>query len=64
MAKAKELENKSKGELENLLKDKREALRRFRFGLVQGKAKNTKAGRSIRREVARILTRLNLLDTI
>jgi len=55
----KDIKNKSKAELEELLKEKRSFLRDFRFKISKGKAKNNKEGQSIRRDIARILTLLN-----
>lgn len=51
--------DKSLGELERLLAEKREALRVFRFGVTGGKIKNVKLGRAIRASVAQILTAIN-----
>ncbi len=56
MTKIKELREKTEIERKNLLKDKRDALRRFRFQISHGKTKNTKEAREIRRDIARILT--------
>ena len=56
MSKIKELREKTEIERKNLLKDKRDALRRFRFQVSHGKTKNTKEAREIRRDIARILT--------
>ena len=56
MAKIKELREKTESELDNLLKDKREALRRFRFEIAHGKVKNTKEAREIKKDIARIFT--------
>jgi large subunit ribosomal protein L29 len=58
MAKIKELREKTESELDNLLKDKREALRRFRFEIAHGKVKNTKEAREIKKDIARIFTLL------
>jgi ribosomal protein L29 len=57
--KIRELREKTELELENLLKDKREALRKYRFEMGHGKTKNTKEGREIKRDIAKILTLLN-----
>lgn len=54
-----ELLKKSRRELEQTLLDKREALRAFRFEMSGGKAKNVRGGRSLRKEIARILTAMN-----
>lgn len=56
MAKIKELREKTEAELKNVLKDKRESLRKFRFEMGHGKVKNTKEGRGIKKDIARILT--------
>jgi len=56
--KIKELKEKTEIELKNLLRDKREALRKFRFEMGHGKVKNTKEGREIKKDIARILTLL------
>lgn len=58
--KTKELEQKSKKELQKLIQDLREKLRQLRFGLVSGKIKNVKEIRKIKRDIARILTILNM----
>ncbi|MDE2041439.1 MAG: 50S ribosomal protein L29 [Patescibacteria group bacterium] len=55
----KEITNKSAGELTKLLADKREALRTFRFGTAGAKTKNVREGRAIRKDIARILTKMN-----
>lgn len=46
-------------ELENDLREKRESFRKFRFEMTGGKVKNVKEGRSIRKDIARILTFIN-----
>ena len=53
-----DIKNKTKEELENLVKDKREALKNFRFGVSGSRVKNVKEARTTRREVARALTLL------
>lgn len=55
----KELKGKTIGELEQMLFEKKEALRVFRFEVSGGKAKNVKAGQNIRKSIARILTMIN-----
>lgn len=54
--KIRELREKTEAELASLLKDKREALRKFRFEMGHGKTKNTKDAREIKKDIARILT--------
>ncbi len=55
----KELNKKSPKELETTLKEKRGALRNFRFQTSGSNAKNVKAGLALRKDIARILTLLN-----
>ncbi len=56
---AKEINKKSTEDLINSLKDKREALRAFRFAIQGSKARNVKEGRGLRKEIAQTLTELN-----
>ena len=51
-----ELRQKTKQELESLLKDSREKLRQLYFDLSAGKVKNVREVRRIKKEIARILT--------
>lgn len=55
----KDIKTKSKGELQKLLIEKREALMEFRFKLSSGKVKDMKEGKNLGRDIAKILTRLN-----
>lgn len=55
-----EFSKKTKNELENELIAKREALRKFRFEMAGSKIKNVKEGANLRKDVAKILTALNL----
>lgn len=57
--KTESLKERSKSELLKLLQEKREKLCKLRFGLSQGKVKNVKEIRGIKKEIARILTRMN-----
>lgn len=50
---------KSEQELNKELSSKREALKNFRFSMWGSKTRNTKEGRMIRREIARIMTEMN-----
>ena len=50
---------KSDMELTNGIAENREALRAFRFGSTGSKAKNVRAARVLRRDVARMLTEEN-----
>jgi len=55
----KDLEKKKDFELVKMLKEKREQLRAFRFGVTGSKTKNVKEGKNTRRDVARILTEVS-----
>ncbi|MDB5259413.1 MAG: Ribosomal protein [Candidatus Taylorbacteria bacterium] len=52
----KEYTNKTAAELAKLVAEKRESLRSFRFGNAGSKSKNVKEGRTLRKDIARILT--------
>ncbi len=54
-----ELNKKTESELEQMLKDKQEALRTFRFAMSGSKTKNLKEGQNIKKDIARIMTVLN-----
>jgi len=54
--KTQEFQKKSNSDLQKLLKEKRELLRRVRFDLSLNKLKNVREIRKIRKEIARILT--------
>lgn len=54
-----ELRNKSREELEAILKNNRERLRSLRFDLAAGKMKNMNELRNMKKAVAVILTFLN-----
>ena len=58
--KMKEITAKNAADLNRLLAEKRESLRSFRFGGAGSKTKNVKEGRATRKEIARILTVLNM----
>ena len=45
-------------ELEKQLADRQKALRDLHFGAAQSKSANVKAGRNLRKEIARIMTNL------
>mgnify|MGYP001576064325 CR=1 FL=1 len=55
----KELKAKTPADLAKMISEKREALRVFRFGAAGAKSKNVREGRTIRKDIARILTVLN-----
>lgn len=46
-------------DLHKELRDRREALRVFRFGGAGSRSRNTREGRNLRKEIARVLTELN-----
>lgn len=52
----KDLQNKTRDELEKLLTEQREALRDIRFKVSRDQTKNVRAIRSLRKDIARILT--------
>ena len=54
-----EFKNKTENELKQTLKDKREALRVFRFAMSGSKTKNLKEGAHLKKEIAQIMTVLN-----
>jgi ribosomal protein L29 len=55
---SKDLKDKSIKELEKMLAESREALRKFRFALSGSKTRDLKEGRSHRKKIAQILTEL------
>ena len=57
--KASELRKKTEKELQKLLIENREKIRKLRFDLASGKVKNVRESREARKVVARILTILN-----
>ncbi len=54
----KELKEKSDKDLVTLVAEKREELRKLRFGAGGAAMRNVHAGKNLRREIARILTEL------
>ncbi|MCR4306515.1 MAG: 50S ribosomal protein L29 [Candidatus Yonathbacteria bacterium] len=57
------MHNKSEKELQKELREKREALRAFRFGISGSKIKNMREGRNLRKSVASILTEIKKRNT-
>ncbi|MEX0933920.1 MAG: 50S ribosomal protein L29 [Candidatus Paceibacterota bacterium] len=55
----KKLNEKKDTELVKILSEKRKALRLFRFSISGGKAKNTKEGMRLKKDIAQILTERN-----
>ncbi|MEK7181138.1 MAG: 50S ribosomal protein L29 [Patescibacteria group bacterium] len=56
----KELKNKPVEELEKLLRDDREKLNTLRFNLIAGKVKDVTELRTVKKNIARILTFLKI----
>lgn len=56
--------NKSEKELMKELAEKRDALLKFTFGTSGSKTRNTKEGRNLRKDIARILTLRNAQKSI
>lgn len=52
----KKLEGKTQKDLIKLLAEKKYALQTFKLGNTRSKTKNVKAGRTIRKEIAQILS--------
>jgi len=59
MVKVRELEDKPQEALQKILQEKRGRIQRLRFKLSQGKLKNVSEIKSIKKDIARILTVLN-----
>ncbi|HEY4498603.1 MAG TPA: 50S ribosomal protein L29 [Candidatus Paceibacterota bacterium] len=59
MSKKIELQKKGEKELLELLEEKRKGLWKFHFGASGSKARNVKEGRTLRRDIARVLTALS-----
>jgi ribosomal protein L29 len=55
----KELIKKTEKELKQMLLDKKEALRVFKFAMSGGKVKNMKEGQALKKEIAQIMTLLS-----
>lgn len=56
----KEFKDKNPQDLKKLIAEKREALRGFRFGSAGARTKNVKFGKTLRKDIARIMTELSL----
>ena len=57
-----DIKNKTREELQALVKEKEKALQAFRFGIAGSKIKNVKEGRGLRRDIARVITALGELS--
>ncbi|MGC8880680.1 MAG: 50S ribosomal protein L29 [Minisyncoccia bacterium] len=60
--KAKELKNKKPHELLELLADSYKKLAELRFSLAQGKVKNVRSIKNLKKDIARISTILNEMN--
>lgn len=56
-----DFKTKSEKDLHKLLIEKREELRNFRFSVAGTKTRNVKEGMTLRKDIARIFTELNIL---
>lgn len=56
---AKDIRAKTDADLKKDIIAKRESLRSFRFGIAGSKTRSVREGRSIRKDIARILGELN-----
>jgi len=54
----KDIQKKSEKDLQKALKEKRESLRGFRFGLSGSSTRNSKEGKNLKKGIAQILTEL------
>ncbi len=57
-----DIKNKDKKTLSEMLSQKREALRTFRFGMAGSKSRNVKEGNNLKKDIARIMTVLNVSE--
>lgn len=56
----KDYKDKTLQDLVKLVAEKREAIRAFRFGSTGSKIKNVKLGKTLKKDVARIMTELSM----
>lgn len=56
---ATDIKNYSAEDLQKEIAEKREALRAFRFGSAGSRSRNTREGRNLRKEIARMMTELS-----
>lgn len=59
---SKELKDKNIKDLEKMVKEAREELRKFRFSMTGSKTRNTKEGQNLRKKIARILTEISIKE--
>ncbi|MFW5853437.1 MAG: 50S ribosomal protein L29 [Patescibacteria group bacterium] len=60
MAKKKDISKMTSIDLKKAIEEKRKELAKLKGALAGGKTTNTKAGRDLKKEIARLLTKLNL----
>ena len=60
----KDLKNKNTKELVGQLAEKQVALRNFRFSVAGSNTRNVKEGRSLKKDIARILTSMNIKEEV
>lgn len=60
----KDFKKKSVKDLEKIVREKREELREFRFKNIGSRTRNVKEGRNTRKELAQILTELNVRQRV
>jgi ribosomal protein L29 len=58
-----ELKNKTIADIEAMMKDKKMELQAFRFGTAGSTSKNVKAGKGLKKDIARMLTEVNARRT-
>ena len=54
--------DKSRGDLVKALLEKREGLRKLKFGIAGSKTRNVKESMTTRKDIARIMTELNMVE--
>jgi len=59
-----DFKKKSIKDLEKIIREKREELREFRFKSAGSRTRNVREGRNTRKEIAQILTELNLRSKV
>jgi ribosomal protein L29 len=57
-----ELKNRVLGELEKLVREKEESLRKLKYDLVAGKLKKVSSIKELKKDIARIKTFMNLKE--
>ena len=60
----KEYKDKTIVDLTRIIAEKREQIRAFRFGSTGSKTKNVKLGRTLRKDIARIMTEFSIRTNV